>query len=112
MQEESHHHHQQKIKNGRNHWKERQAVMAVALSLATYLYNSVLSGPASALISHRIGRDEPVLQISTGAIRGKYGVSREGREFVEFLGIPFAKPPINELRFEVLQQLHTLNAVK
>jgi len=84
-----------------NHWKERQAVMAVALSLATYLYNSFLNGPGSLLISNRSGRDEPVLSISTGVIRGRYGVSREGREYAEFLGIPFAQPPLNDLRFEV-----------
>lgn len=36
-----------------------------------------------------------------GKLKGFTSVSREGREFYEFLGIPYASPPVDELRFQV-----------
>jgi len=36
-----------------------------------------------------------------GKLEGTVDYSRSGREFYQFSGIPFAKPPINELRFKV-----------
>ncbi|CAG7837439.1 unnamed protein product [Allacma fusca] len=47
--------------------------------------------------------DGPIVQISTGKIQGRYSTSRDGRKFVEFLGIPYAKPPVDKLRFELPQ---------
>lgn len=43
------------------------------------------------------------LQISTpqGEISGIIKKTSSGREIQSFLGIPFAKPPIGELRFKV-----------
>lgn len=43
---------------------------------------------------------DPVVQVKNGLIRGRVSVSRGGREVVEFIGIPFAKPPVGELRFK------------
>ncbi|XP_015790112.1 acetylcholinesterase [Tetranychus urticae] len=42
--------------------------------------------------------EDPTLTISTGQIKGK-SVSFRGSQVYQFLGIPFAEPPLNELRF-------------
>lgn len=42
----------------------------------------------------------PVVRITNGAIRGQTLKSRDGRDFYSFTSIPYAKPPINELRFK------------
>jgi len=46
------------------------------------------------------GTDD-ILQLSQGKIRGGILNSRNGREFNTFQGIPYAKPPVKDLRFEV-----------
>ncbi|ODN01962.1 Esterase FE4 [Orchesella cincta] len=43
---------------------------------------------------------DPVVQIKNGWIRGRVGISRGGKPFYEFLGIPFAQPPVGPLRFQ------------
>lgn len=36
-----------------------------------------------------------------GQIEGKWALSFDGRRYAMFEGIPYAKPPVGELRFEV-----------
>lgn len=36
-----------------------------------------------------------------GAIKGTHLKSRDGRPYYSYTGIPYAKPPIGELRFKV-----------
>jgi len=48
--------------------------------------------------SHSSG---PIIKIQNGIIQGVDRLSRDGNPFVEFLGIPYAAPPIGDLRFEV-----------
>lgn len=45
---------------------------------------------------------EKIVHLNQGQIRGSSMKSREGREFKAFQGIPYAKPPIGELRFKVI----------
>lgn len=45
--------------------------------------------------------EDVLLTIDSGTLRGKYMKSRSGRNYLAFLGIPYAKPPIGELRFKV-----------
>lgn len=44
---------------------------------------------------------DPVARVGEGILRGKRMTTRGGRSFHAFLGIPFARPPIGELRFKV-----------
>lgn len=44
---------------------------------------------------------DPIVKITKGAIKGQILKSRDGRDYYSFTGIPFAKPPIGELRFKV-----------
>jgi hypothetical protein len=43
----------------------------------------------------------PVVETKLGSVQGIVSASRDGREFYEYRNIPFAKPPVEELRFEV-----------
>uniref|UniRef100_A0A1B6C6N1 Carboxylesterase type B domain-containing protein n=2 Tax=Clastoptera arizonana TaxID=38151 RepID=A0A1B6C6N1_9HEMI len=45
-------------------------------------------------------QDQPIIPTTCGTVQGVYLQSRNGRTFSAFFGIPFAKPPIGELRFE------------
>lgn len=49
------------------------------------------------------GEDEegPLVQVEQGLLRGLRGLSVREKEFLAFLGIPYAKPPTGELRFKV-----------
>lgn len=44
---------------------------------------------------------DPVVEITKGKIKGQILKSRNGRDFFSFTGIPYAKPPLNDLRFKV-----------
>ncbi|GLV41968.1 Esterase P [Carabus blaptoides fortunei] len=44
--------------------------------------------------------DRPLVDTSNGRIRGTIKTSRKGRRYVAFEGIPYAKPPVGDLRFK------------
>lgn len=44
---------------------------------------------------------EPVLSVTEGKLKGKICTDYNGREYYSFQGIPYAKPPVGELRFKV-----------
>lgn len=51
------------------------------------------------------GIDEPLVTIpALGQVRGSFLKSVNGRRFLAFRGIPYAKPPVGNLRFEVGKQ--------
>lgn len=41
---------------------------------------------------------QPLIQISQGKLKGTFLKSRSGRKYSAFLGIPYAQPPIGNLR--------------
>lgn len=44
---------------------------------------------------------DPVITTAKGSVRGQVLKSRDGRDYHSFTGIPYAKPPVDELRFKV-----------
>jgi hypothetical protein len=49
--------------------------------------------------------DAPKMMVQQGALRGFHSVTRKGRNISSFLSVPYAAPPIGELRFKVKQEL-------
>lgn len=43
----------------------------------------------------------PQVTVAQGALMGHYLTSRKGRQFVGFQGVPYAKPPLGDMRFRV-----------
>lgn len=46
-------------------------------------------------------RDEVIVRIKTGKVKGYKITSSYHYEYYNFVGIPYAKPPVGELRFKV-----------
>ena len=42
---------------------------------------------------------KPIVEINSGTVYGKLVKSPQGTDIEQYLGIPFAKPPIGDLRF-------------
>lgn len=49
------------------------------------------------------------VRVNQGVVRGCIEKLPDGRPFQRFLGVPYAKPPINELRFRSPQKLLQFN---
>lgn len=62
----------------------------------------------SACLSYEVIR-ELKLQINDGEILGRYMRSHTGRTIRGFIGIPFASPPIGDLRFRAPQKVEPWN---
>lgn len=45
-----------------------------------------------------------LVETKQGQVRGQIEISRGGRNFYAFYGIPYAEPPIGELRLEVSEK--------
>ncbi len=54
----------------------------------------------------------PIIATKLGKIQGITSTSREGRQLYEFLGVPFAQPPVGQLRFESPQPVKPWDGVK
>lgn len=44
---------------------------------------------------------EPIVQTQLGALKGRIAEDYNGKSYYSFQGIPYAKPPLGELRFKV-----------
>ncbi|MDN3027683.1 carboxylesterase family protein [Streptomyces sp. S.PB5] len=75
----------------------RTAVALTALAAAL-----LIPAPAQA-----IGADDPVVRTQAGLVRGE--VTAEGRQF---LGIPYAEPPVGELRWKEPKAVRPWNGVR
>lgn len=45
--------------------------------------------------------DEPEVQLSLGWLNGRWVQTRSGKRVAAFTAVPFAQPPVGELRFKV-----------
>lgn len=52
------------------------------------------------------GNTPPTVTTNYGKVEGLWKLSYEGRQYAVFEGIPYAKPPVGDLRFEVCTSLH------
>jgi carboxylesterase type B len=68
-----------------------RTILAVVAAFAAYYYFKVLP---------KASKPSPIVEISSGSIQGIISSSREGRPFYEYLGIPYAQPPVGDLRYE------------
>lgn len=48
------------------------------------------------------GNESPRVKVAEGLVQGRYCVSCGGRKYASFQGIPYAKPPLGNLRFMVI----------
>ena len=55
------------------------------------------------IVSHGEG---VLIETKQGKIQGQIETSRGGRHFYAFYGIPYAEPPVGELRFEVSNNIY------
>jgi carboxylesterase type B len=42
-----------------------------------------------------------IIDVAEGSLRGKQTTSKSGFKYYSFKGIPYAKPPVGQLRFKV-----------
>ncbi|XP_074040164.1 juvenile hormone esterase [Leptinotarsa decemlineata] len=54
----------------------------------------------------------PVASISEGKVKGCLGTDLDGQQFFSFLGIPYAKPPVGDLRFKAPQPIESWQGIK
>lgn len=52
---------------------------------------------------------ESIVQTQEGLIKGFVEKSRRGKTIYRFLGVPYAEPPVGELRFKVINEYFQLN---
>ncbi|KAB0793679.1 hypothetical protein PPYR_13299 [Photinus pyralis] len=55
--------------------------------------------------------EQPVVDTPYGRVAGTYLTSYSGRRFSQFLSVPYAKPPVGELRFEEPQRIEPWQGV-
>ncbi|KAK7872816.1 hypothetical protein R5R35_006695 [Gryllus longicercus] len=66
------------------------------------------TGSKSPFVSY----DAPVIETTEGKVRGSVLLSRNGRTIYAYQGIPYAKPPVGELRFKPPQRAEAWEGVR
>jgi hypothetical protein len=63
----------------------------------------------SAFLMNSAQADRPLVNTTLGKVEGVWHTSEKGVKYAAFMGIPYAKPPIGKLRFEVKLDLFFCN---
>lgn len=71
-------------------WK-KSILLSFCVALIAYLYRAQYSKPLKS----------PIVDTAFGKVEGIIDYSRNGKEIHKYLGIPFAAPPLGDLRYEV-----------
>ena len=79
----------------------KKTVCATVIVLILAVYYNYIRQPVKPL-----GK---VVTTKTGKVQGVISTSRDGREFYEWLGIPYAKPPVGNRRYAVRFRSWMLN---
>lgn len=82
----------------------KSVVGFAVLSVLVFYSNEIITGIVDLQNIHIAkisGGDYVTVETGQGKLRGFTSRSRDGRPFYEFLSIPFARPPVGDLRFEV-----------
>ena len=69
----------------------RKSILGIFFLVLAYFFN----------VNTRVKIKGKLVNTKSGVVRGIVSQSRDGRDFYEWLGIPYAQPPVGELRFEV-----------
>lgn len=72
----------------------------------------VIIYPTSKKTSNYVGDEAPLVNTEGGWLSGVTETSTKGRQFNAFYSIPFAQPPVKELRFKVRGSKRVNNAVQ
>ncbi|KAI2474218.1 esterase B1-like isoform X2 [Diabrotica virgifera virgifera] len=56
--------------------------------------------------------ESPVITVTEGQLRGYRRKNLDGKEFYAFLGVPYAKPPVGELRYQAPEPAEKWNGVR
>lgn len=75
------------------------AIPLITLKQCLYLFllfNGVIEIKSASVVG-----DGPIVQTPKGPVQGVVVTTEQGREYNAFLGIPFGKPPVDELRYKV-----------
>jgi hypothetical protein len=69
------------------------------------LTGAVLVVLGALVVSTSAKKDGPIVTIEQGQLRGKVMETLSKKDMFAFFGIPYAKPPVKELRFKVNENL-------
>jgi hypothetical protein len=80
----------------------RVTPLAILLSSAAYFYNSANNvANLASIATPRSNSNATLAYTNEGILRGTRAISRIGRSYYQFRGVPFATAPLGDLRFEV-----------
>lgn len=64
------------------------------------------------LCASNVNSEKPVVRTPLGEVAGYYMTTRNGRQISAFTAIPFASPPLGDLRFKVIKiYIYILNLI-
>lgn len=65
------------------------------------MWRSTLLVIVLTIVSYVRSENQPTVETSLGELKGYYMQTRGGRQVAAFTAIPYAVPPVGELRFKV-----------